>query len=137
MFCHTSQRLNEHSKMWEIHANDYWIVFKMADLLSLIPRSFTFQDGGWLKFPTLRTFRMSNSLPTCSSRGLYPPPILGQTIDRCIKKSLQAGFEAVLLIFLTVCHINFVAICQASGKRLKKSKCPTVRFSSKLLFVII
>ena len=43
------------------------------------------------QFPTLRTFRMSNSLPTCTSPSLIPVgcpplhPILGQTIDRCIK----------------------------------------------------
>ena len=44
-FCHPSQR-NEHIKMWETHPNDYWVFSKMADLLSLIPWSSTFQDGG-------------------------------------------------------------------------------------------
>ena len=47
-FCHPSQR-NEHIKMWETHPNDYWVFSKMASLLSvlsLIPWSSTFQDGG-------------------------------------------------------------------------------------------
>ena len=42
---------------------------------------------------TVGTFRMSNSLPTCASLGLMPvgssPPILGQTIDRCISTPLN------------------------------------------------
>ena len=29
----------------------------MEDLLSLIPRSSTFEDGSWVKFPTLGMFR--------------------------------------------------------------------------------
>ena len=75
--CHPSQR-NEHIKMWETHPNDYLVFSKMTDLLSLIPLSSTFQDGGWVIFSTLGTFRMWNSLPTCVPP---PPPILGQTID--------------------------------------------------------
>ena len=39
--------------MWETHPNDYWVFSKMADFLSLIPWSSTFQDGGWVKFPTV------------------------------------------------------------------------------------
>ena len=35
-FCHPSQR-NEHIKMWETHANDYWVFSKRADSLSLMP----------------------------------------------------------------------------------------------------
>ena len=35
--------------MWETHSNDCWVFSKMADLLSLIPWSSTFQDGGWVK----------------------------------------------------------------------------------------
>ena len=74
-----------------------WIFSKLADLLSvlsLIPWSSTFQGGDWVKFPTLGTFRMSNSLPTCASLSLIsvgcsPNPILGQTIDRCIRKRLE------------------------------------------------
>ena len=69
----------------------------MADLLSvssLITWSSTFQDGDWVKFCTLGTFRMSNSLPTCALLSLIsvactPPPILGQTIERCIRKRLE------------------------------------------------
>ena len=42
---------------------------------------------------TVGTFRMSNSLPTCASLGLMPvgssPPILGQTIDRCISTPIN------------------------------------------------
>ena len=78
-----------------------WLFFsflfsKMADLLSvlsLIPLSFTFQDGGWVKFLILGT------LPTCASLSLIsvgfppspppPPPISWQTIDRCIRKQLE------------------------------------------------
>ena len=72
----------------------------MADLLSvlsLIPWSSTFQDGGWVKFRTLGTLRMSHSLPTFASVSLiqfsgFPvpsPPILGQTVDRCIRQRLE------------------------------------------------
>ena len=87
-FCHPSQR-NENIKMWETHPNDYRVFSKIAYFLSLIPWSSTFQDGGWVKFPTLGTFRMSNSLRKCASLSLIPvscppPPLLGQTIDRCI-----------------------------------------------------
>ena len=81
--------------MWETHPSNYWVFSKMADFLSLIPWSFTFQDGGWpgqishhgdlqdVKFPTQVCFTESNS------HGLLaptppPPGILGQTIDRCI-----------------------------------------------------
>ena len=70
-FCHLSLR-NEHIKMWKTHPNDYWVFSKMVDLLSLIPRSPTFQDGGWVKFPTLGKFRMSNSLLACTSLSLIP-----------------------------------------------------------------
>ena len=74
--------------MWETHPNDYWVFSKMADFLSLIPWSSTFQDGSWVKFPTLGPFRMSNSLPMSASLSLipvgYPPTILGQTIDRYV-----------------------------------------------------
>ena len=42
---------------------------------------------------TVGTFRMSNSLPTCASLGLMPvgssPPILGQTIYRCISTPIN------------------------------------------------
>ena len=42
---------------------------------------------------TVGTFRMSNSLPTWASLGLMPvgssPPILGQTIDRCISTPIH------------------------------------------------
>ena len=49
----------------------------------------TFQDGGRVKFPTLGTV-VDVKIPThvrfttSNSRGLPGPPILGQTIDRCI-----------------------------------------------------
>ena len=42
---------NRPIKMWETHPNDYWVFSKMVDLLSLIPRSYTFQDAGWVNFP--------------------------------------------------------------------------------------
>ena len=91
-FCHKLQKLkkqvsfyypsqrNEHIKIWETHPNEYWVFSKMADLLSLISWSSTFQDGGesnflpWgrsgsdVKFPTQVHFTDSNS------RGLPPPP---------------------------------------------------------------
>ena len=38
LFCHPSQR-KEHVKTTETHPNDSWVVSKMADRLSLIPRS--------------------------------------------------------------------------------------------------
>ena len=50
LFCHSSQK-NEHIKMWETHPNDYWVFSKMVDLLSLIPWSSAFQDGGESNFP--------------------------------------------------------------------------------------
>ena len=52
----------------------------------------TFQDGGRVKFPTLGTV-VDVKIPThvrftkSNSRGLPGPPILGQTIDRCIRTS--------------------------------------------------
>ena len=78
--------------MWETHPNGYWVFSKMADFLSLIPWSSTFQDGGCpgqfshhgdlqdVKFPTQVRFTESNS---CGLLPL-PPGILGQTIDRYI-----------------------------------------------------
>ena len=85
-FCHPSQR-NEHVKMWE---TGYFLRWRTS-YHSLTLRPSTFQDDGWVKFPTLGRFRMSNSLPTCASLSLIhmgcpppPPCILGQTIDRRI-----------------------------------------------------
>ena len=51
----------------------------------------TFQDGGRVKFPTLLGTVVDVKIPTqvhftkSNSRGLPGPPILGETIDRCIK----------------------------------------------------
>ena len=73
--------------MWETHPNGYWVFSKMAAFLSLIPWSSTFQDGGWVKFPILGTFRMWNPLPTYASIPVgcpRPLPHPGATIDRCI-----------------------------------------------------
>ena len=90
IFCHKLQKLkkqvssyypsqrNKHIKMWETHPKEYWVFSKMADLLSLISWSSTFQDGDesnfppWgrsgsdVKFPTQVHFTDSNS------RGLPP-----------------------------------------------------------------
>ena len=37
--------------MWETHPNEYWVFSKMADPLSLISWSSTFQDGDESNFP--------------------------------------------------------------------------------------
>ena len=58
----------------------------------------TFQDGGRVKFPTLGTV-VDVKIPThvrftkSNSRGLPGPPILGQTIDRCITISQHLEFK--------------------------------------------
>ena len=88
LFCHSSPK-NEHIKMWETHPNDYWVFSKMVDLLSLIPWSSTFQGGGESNFPPWGRSGCQIPYPRVlhesNSRGLPPPPpILGQTIDRCI-----------------------------------------------------
>ena len=78
---HKEMNTSKCGKLIQITMGYYWVFSKMVDLLSvlsLILWSSTFQDGGWVKFPTLRTFRMSNSLPTCASLSLIsvgcPPP---------------------------------------------------------------
>ena len=88
-FCHPSQR-NEHIKMWETHANDYWVFSKMADFLSLIPYGlplFKTAAGSnfppWgevqdVKFPTHMRF-------TESTPPLPPPPhpfLIGALLTR-------------------------------------------------------
>ena len=92
--CHPYKEMNT-SKCGKLIQTTTGYFLEDGDFLSLIPWSSTFQDGGWVKFPTLGMFRMSNSLPTCTesnSRGLPTPPpppppqcpIVGQTIDRYI-----------------------------------------------------
>ena len=100
------------TKKWthqNVENSSKWL---LADLLSLILWSSTFQDGGWVKFPTLGTFRMSNSLPTWASLSLIPvgclppppppspTPILGQTIDRCVKTMEKDMPKHLLLGFI-------------------------------------
>ena len=70
-------------------SNDCWVFSKMADLLSLIPWSSTFQDGGWVKFPTLGTFRMSNSLPKCVSLSLIS--VVCKSLGKPLIGSLGSG----------------------------------------------
>ena len=85
-FCHPSQR-NEHIKMWETHPNDYWVFFKTADLLyHSFPGPPLSKMAAESNFPPWGcSIRMSISLPMCTSMSLIPsPPILRQTIDRCI-----------------------------------------------------
>ena len=106
--------------MWETHPNHYRVFSKIAYFLSLIPWSSTFQDGGWVKFPTLGTFRMSNSLRTCASLSLIPvgcppPPILGQTIDRCI--SLLRRF-LWSFSFLSLARIKHRRLLSSTKNRL-------------------
>ena len=61
--------------------------FKKA---SFVLPSFTFQDSGWVKFPTLGTFRVSSLIPVgCNPPPPPPSPILGQPIDRCIYNHAQ------------------------------------------------
>ena len=62
----------------------------------------TFQDGGRVKFPTLGTV-VDVKIPThvrftkSNSHGLPGPPILGQTIDRCIKQqTIQFSLKNIL-----------------------------------------
>ena len=47
---------------------------RWGDLLSFIPWSSTFQDGGRVKFPTLGTFRMSMRSVSPIPVGCPPPP---------------------------------------------------------------
>ena len=53
---HIEMNISKCGKLNQIW-DDYWLFSKMEDLLSLIPRSSTFQGGGWVKFPTLGMFR--------------------------------------------------------------------------------
>ena len=81
--------LSFHPWTREARSNDFWVFSKIADH-SLIPRSSplfkmavesNFPPPGTVvdvKIPTHVRFTKSNS------RGLPGPPILGQTIDRCI-----------------------------------------------------
>ena len=58
----------------------------------------TFQDGGRVKFPTLGAV-VDVKIPAhvrftkSNSHGLPGPPILGQTIDRCITISQHLEFK--------------------------------------------
>ena len=66
----------------------------------------TFQDGGRVKFPTLGTV-VDVKIPThvrftkSNSRGLPSPPILGQTIDRCIKQACATDGTKLLVKLIT------------------------------------
>ena len=60
----------------------------------------TFQDGGRVEFPTLG-IAADVKIPThvrltkSNSPGLPDPPILGQTIDRCIKTVKRPNNEGL------------------------------------------
>ena len=80
-------RYSIHPWTRETRSNDFWVFSKMADH-SLIPRS-----SPLLKMAVESNFPplwISKSPPTCTLRSLIPvgcpppPPILGQTTDRCI-----------------------------------------------------
>ena len=102
-FCHPSQRNEEHIKMWETHPNDYCFLRLRATYHS------TFQDGGWVKFPTLGTFRMSKS----NSRGLTtpPPPSWGNPMIGAKRFPAYGGqiffINSFAGIQLTICLIDF------------------------------
>ena len=75
--------------MWEAHPNDFWVFprWRTTHFQTLS----TFQDGNRVKFFTRPRDRCGcqNPHPGRASRsqipvGCPPPPILGQTIDRCI-----------------------------------------------------
>ena len=74
-------------------SNDFWVFSNMADH-SLIPRSSPlFKMVVESNFPPWGPLWMSKSPPTCALRSLIPvgcpaPPILGQTIDRCIMAAI-------------------------------------------------
>ena len=76
----------------------------------------TFQDGGRVKFPTLGTV-VDVKIPThvrftkSNSRGLPGPPILGQTIDRCI----------TLTFFTKAAHLSLVINTECLKIQIKKS----------------
>ena len=62
----------------------------------------TFQDGGRVEFPTLGIAadvkiptHVLISLTKSNSPGLPDPPILGQTIDRCIKTVKRPNNEGL------------------------------------------
>ena len=53
---------------------------------------FIIQDGGRVKFPTLGiAVTVTIPTPTCASPGLSGPPILGQTIDKCMREGGREG----------------------------------------------
>ena len=81
-FCHKTKKIKasfvlpSFTKKWthqNVGNSSKWplgVFWDCGPLISFIPWSSTFQDGNWVKFPTLGTLRMSNSLPTCASLGL-------------------------------------------------------------------
>ena len=75
----------------ETRSDEFWVFSNMAHHSSLS----TFQDGGRVEFPTLLGIAADVKIPThvrltkSNSPGLPDPPILGQTIDRCIRSSVD------------------------------------------------
>ena len=81
-FCHKTKKIKasfalpSFTKKWthqNVGNSSKWLLGVFWDcgpLISFIPWSSTFQDGSCVKFPTLETLRMSNSLPTYASLGL-------------------------------------------------------------------
>ena len=87
--------------------------------LSLIPRSSTFQDDGWINFLTLRMFKMSNSLPTCASLNLIPlrcpppPPSWGKLL---IDALFHSNFQDIFYFFTTK---TFLVECLRSSRKAR------------------
>ena len=91
------------AKTREAHPNDLWAFSKMAARSQALS---TFQDGDRVKFPT-QGIAVDVKIPTQVEPHKVkfpwvarPPPILGQTIDRCITdRSVQTqGFVYVFVM---------------------------------------
>ena len=79
----------------ETRSDKFWVFSKMAHHPSLIPRSSRlFKMAVESNSPPWGSLQMSKSQPMCTLRsqislGCPTPPILGQTIDRCITSQLR------------------------------------------------
>ena len=101
--------------MWETRPNDCWVFSKMADLLSLIPWSSTFQDGGWVKFPILGMFDQDVKFPTHVhfNESFSPPspsrgkPLIGALYVHTVPGELSTAWKLERLdVLLTWNHPN-------------------------------
>ena len=113
-FCHKTKKINasfvlpSFTKKWK-HQNvgnsSKWLLGVFWDcgpLISFIPWSSTFQDSSWVKFPTLGTLRMSNSLPACASLGLISVGALAHLSMVCPRQPTGTGGWMMLTCFLSL-----------------------------------